>query len=121
MAAIVDDDPLDLEHVEDDPTMPGDNAGPVVDIEDKQEFHVKPLHTYYCHCGQVSFTFSLRLIIYFQLSLISDTALNRLPLRERDGARVIDPNRTVAKMTAVPGDIIYIRRYFFIIVKAKGN
>ncbi len=42
--------------------------------------------------------------------MISDTALNRLPFRERDRARVIDPNRTVAKLTGEPGDIVYIRR-----------
>ncbi len=53
MAAVIVDDPKDLEHVEDDSTLPGENRAPIIDTEDKEEYTVKPLHTYYCHCGQV--------------------------------------------------------------------
>ncbi|PAV89614.1 hypothetical protein WR25_19656 isoform B [Diploscapter pachys] len=52
--------------------------------------------TYYCHCGH--------------MAMISDTLVSRLPLRQRDGARVIDPNRTTAKTFSAPGDTVYVRR-----------
>lgn len=93
MAQLVDPDVLEVEHVEDDRNGEG---APIVDIEDTEEEFIKPLYTYYCHCGQ--------------MSMITDTSLQRLPLRSRDGARVVDPNRTVAKLFADVGDTVYVRR-----------
>ncbi|KAK6010062.1 hypothetical protein OSTOST_24946 [Ostertagia ostertagi] len=63
----------------------------LVDIDDREEYFVKPLYTYYCNCGQ--------------MAMISDCLLIRMPLRKRDGARVIDPERTNSK------DIFYTRRH----------
>ncbi|KAH8274145.1 hypothetical protein KR044_012008 [Drosophila immigrans] len=72
------------------------------DTKDQEEYNEeKPLNIYYCLCGK--------------MSLILDCALNQLPLREVDNARVIDTNDHANKLTFNPApQIIYIRR------KAKG-
>ncbi|RCN46024.1 hypothetical protein ANCCAN_07971 [Ancylostoma caninum] len=41
----------EISHVEDDKN--GESR--LVDIDDREEYFVKPLYTYYCNCGQVSF------------------------------------------------------------------
>lgn len=65
-------------------------------VEDKQQKEDSPLHLYYCLCGQ--------------MSLILDRLLETLPIRERDGARVIDSRKHTHKMTPEFDEIIYIRR-----------
>ena len=68
----------------------------VEDVRDDDEIEEKPLYTYYCLCGQ--------------MTLIIDSPIDRLPLRRRDLARVIDHAKTVAKLKAVKGETVYIRR-----------
>ncbi|KAK6042568.1 hypothetical protein COOONC_19928 [Cooperia oncophora] len=47
---------------------------------------------------------------YF-MAMISDCLLIRMPLRKRDGARVIDPERTTAKTFSAQGDTVYVQRW----------
>ena len=56
------------------------------------------LNIYYCLCGQ--------------LSLILDTVIEKLPYREKDGARVIDGSRHTYKATATDADnsVVYLKR-----------
>ncbi|KAJ8039069.1 UPF0428 protein CXorf56-like [Holothuria leucospilota] len=69
----------------------------VSDNREKEEYDKdKPLQTYFCLCGQ--------------MVLIIDCTLEKLPLRSRDGARVIDSTKHVNKKTSEKGEIVHIRR-----------
>merc|ERR1712080_123221 len=67
-----------------------------VDDTKNQKKTDQPLHLYYCLCGQ--------------MALILDRLLEKLPLRERDGARVLDSSKHTYKITPEFDEIIYIRR-----------
>ncbi|CAK1546608.1 unnamed protein product [Leptosia nina] len=67
------------------------------DTKDQEEYNeTKPLHIYYCLCGQ--------------MSLILDCTLDRLPLRPTDGARVIDGSKHAHKITSDPDETVYLKR-----------
>ena len=58
--------------------------------------------------------FSFLDIVCCTLCLAStDCAIDKLPLRKRDKARVIDSNKHVHKLTCQPGDTVYLRRLVY--------
>lgn len=102
---LIDDGAIEVAHVENEQGV----DVPVVDHEETEELFVKPLYTYYCHCGQVTHQ-NFLLNNFLKISLVSDTLLQRMPLRARDRARVIDPTRTTAKAYFDAGDTVYVKR-----------
>lgn len=67
------------------------------DTKDQEEYNeAKPLQIYYCLCGQ--------------MSLILDCTFDKLPMRPRDEARVIDGAKHVYKLTSDPDETVYIKR-----------
>lgn len=47
---------------------------------------------------------------YYYLFVVLDCALEKLPLRKRDGARVVDGSKHANKTTCDPDEIIYLKR-----------
>jgi hypothetical protein len=68
----------------------------VIEDDDQEECKERPLHIYYCLCGQ--------------MVLVLDCPLDKLPLRPTDSARVVDSSKNVNKLTCEDEEIVYIRR-----------
>ena len=52
-------------------------------------------------------------VVQFQVSfsfILTDTTLDKLPLRKRDGARVVDTARNVHRIYCDPSGITYLKR-----------
>nr|ACO11634.1 UPF0428 protein CXorf56 homolog [Caligus rogercresseyi] len=72
---------------------------PVEDSQGKKGLGLdddKPLRVYYCLCGQ--------------MSAILDRAIEKLPLRSKDGARVLDSSKHTFKITPEFDEVVHIRR-----------
>lgn len=89
------------------------------DVKDQQEYNEEnPLHIYYCLCGQMTLILGklrhqfIKIICIFIKchSIFSDSNIERLPLRKKDGARVIDATHHAHKITCEPDETIYVRR-----------
>ena len=50
------------------------------------------------------------MFVQFLFNISSDSLLEKLPLRKKDGARVIDGQKHVNKITCDMDDIVYIQR-----------
>lgn len=67
------------------------------DSHDKEEYaEDEPLHVYFCICGH--------------LAIILDCDVSALPMRPRDGARVVDGNKHAHKLSCEPGETVYLKR-----------
>jgi len=67
------------------------------DTRDQEEYAGdKPLLTYYCLCGK--------------MTLIIDCPIENLPLRKRDGARLIDGSKHAHKITSDPDETVFLKR-----------
>lgn len=93
------------------------------DVKDQQEYNEEnPLHIYYCLCGQMTLILGKNhdfkhILSRFQhkkcfclSSHYLDSDIEKLPLREKDGARVIDATHHAHKITCEPDETIYVRR-----------
>ncbi|CDW56332.1 hypothetical protein TTRE_0000460901 [Trichuris trichiura] len=66
----------------------------MADAQDVAEYTDRSLQSYYCKCGQIA--------------LILDTTIDRLPLRPKDRARVLDEQRNIFKIFHEPFETVYI-------------
>jgi len=65
------------------------------DSKDQEEYIEKPLNVFYCRCGTIA--------------VILDCALEKLPLRPRDGSRVIDASKHVHKVNCDADETVYLK------------
>ncbi|EEB17131.1 conserved hypothetical protein [Pediculus humanus corporis] len=78
------------------------------DTKDQEEYsEEKPLHTYYCICGQMTLILGNHFIKFCKFI---DCSVEKLPLRKRDGARVIDGSKHAHKVTCDSDENVYIKR-----------
>jgi hypothetical protein len=68
----------------------------VITDDDQEEYKEKPLHIYYCLCGQ--------------MALVVDVPIEKLPIRPIDSARVVDSLKHAHRITCKNDEITYIRR-----------
>jgi hypothetical protein len=61
--------------------------------------------TCFTHCLGVNY-----LMLYTAILLSSDCAVEKLPLRRRDGARVIDGSKHAHKVTCDQDETVYLKR-----------
>ena len=93
----------------------------VTDTRDKEEYEADtPLYVYNCVCGTLALIlgkFFKRLSISWcaLYGILLDTTLDKLPLRKRDGARVVDTARNTGRVYSEPSGVTYLKRCSFTI------
>lgn len=89
------------------------------DVKDQQEYSEEnPLHIYYCLCGQMTLILGTESWVFHSINIdliecfpsTLDCNIDKLPLRKKDGARVIDATYHAHKITCEPDETIYVRR-----------
>lgn len=88
------------------------------DTKDREEYEGDtPLYVYHCVCGQLAMILGKLSGRRRRVALIlptnffaSDTTMDKLPLRRRDGARVVDASRNSHKVYCEGAGTTYLRR-----------
>ena len=94
----------------------------VTDTKDREEYEGDtPLYVYLCVCGQLALILGEQKLLWWaligknkicQLMCVDvDTTLDKLPLRKRDGARVMDTSRNIYKFYGEESQTVYLQRY----------
>lgn len=90
------------------------------DTQDKEEYATDvPLYVYYCICGKLALIIGKVDCVYRRIRaciISADTTMDKLPLRKRDGARVIDATKHSSRTYSDPGKRILLKRCVYYVV-----
>ncbi len=98
----------------------------VTDTKDKEEYKGDaPLYVYNCVCGHLALIIGKKAYCYGVLFLeytqylwlsCADSTVDKLPLRKKDGARVVDISKNASRVYSSPSGVTYLRRLVYTIM-----